>query len=95
MTSIKEIEVEVTIAGTNYSMNIEMTAELSVDSFSHEFGIGTTQGIEIVEFSIQDAYNNTSDEQVLNDDLEAIQYLFAKNFDVNDYTDNFENDDFL
>ena len=48
-TKTKELEHDVTYNGKDYIITLEVTAKLVDESFSHEFGIESASGVEVIE----------------------------------------------
>lgn len=90
MTVTNPFEKEVTINGRFFFVELEVTAELIDESFSHEFGIEKSSSIEINSSEIIKAYNE--DDQEVKD--KTVLEMLKKHFDNCDFTEDFETSDF-
>ncbi len=51
------IETEITVNETTYTVELDLTAQLVDDSFSHEFGTEYLTSVELIEAEIETVYN--------------------------------------
>ena len=58
MYSTKIIETEIKVNDTVYDIDLELTAQIVDDSFSHEFGTEHRSSVEVVEAEVQTVYNS-------------------------------------
>ena len=91
MTNTQTIERELTINGRFFFVELEVTAELVDESFSHEFGIEKSSSIEINSAEISRVFNE--DDQEIKD--KTLLEMVQKNIDRCDFVDDFYNEDFF
>ena len=90
MTNTQTIEKELTINGRFFFVELEVTAELVDESFSHEFGVEKSSSIEINSAEISRVFNE--DDQEIKD--KTILKMVKNNIDNCDFENKFETADF-